>query len=277
MGYSVGQVARLAGITVRTLHHYDEIGLLSPSRHSVSGYRRYTEPDLDRLQQILFYRELGFSLEEIVVIVDQPGEDALTHLRRQRALLSRRVGRLQTMIAAVDKAMEAHTMGVRLTPEERFEVFGDFDPDEHAEEAEERWGGSDAFEQSRGRAASYTKRDWQRITADAADILAEFVAAHAAGEPPQGERARAAAERHRRHIAAWFYDCSYEMHRGLGDMYVADPRFAARYENAAEGLAQWVRDAIHANAAAGGLGNAEDTEEAENLENDSGGAGRVTR
>ncbi|ETK37825.1 MerR family transcriptional regulator [Microbispora sp. ATCC PTA-5024] len=248
MGYSVGQLARFAGITVRTLHHYDEIGLLSPGERTAAGYRRYTDRDVERLQQVLFYRELGFSLEEIAAILDEPGADPLTHLRRQHELLRRRIGRLEAMAAAVERAMEAHTMGIDLTPEERFEVFGDFDPDEHAEEVEERWGGTDAFEQSRRRTARYTKDDWKTITGEAGEILGEFAAVYAAGEPAGGERATDTAERHRAHITRWFYDCSYEMHRGLGEMYVADARFAANYENVAEGLSGYVRDAIVANA-----------------------------
>jgi DNA-binding transcriptional MerR regulator len=251
MSYSVGQVARFAGVTVRTLHHYDEIGLLSPGARTAAGYRRYTEPDLDRLQQVLFYRELGFSLEEIAVILDEPGADALTHLRRQHELLRRRIGRLEAMVAAVETAMEAHTMGIGLTPQERFEVFGDFDPDEYAEEARERWGGTDAFEESRRRTARYTKNDWQAISAEAGEVLQGFAAAYAAGVPADGEQAMEVAERHRVHITRWFYDCTYEIHRGLGEMYVADPRFAANYENVAEGLSRYVRDAIHANAGRG--------------------------
>ncbi|GII32784.1 MerR family transcriptional regulator [Planotetraspora mira] len=248
MGYSVGQVAALAGVTVRTLHHYDEIGLLSPGERTRAGYRRYTEPDLDRLQRILFYRELGFSLEEIATILDEPGVDPMTHLRRQHELLRRRIGRLQEMVAAVDKAMEAQTMGISLTPQERFEVFGDFDPDEHAQEAEERWGGTDAFEQSRRRTAAYTKEDWLRIKEEAGEVVRDFAAAFEAGVPADDVRAMDVAERHREHLGRWFYDCSPEMHKGLGDMFVADPRFAANYEQVAEGLAVYVRDALHANA-----------------------------
>ncbi|GII51867.1 HTH-type transcriptional activator TipA [Planotetraspora thailandica] len=248
MSYSVGQVAAFAGVTVRTLHHYDEIGLLSPSERTSAGYRRYTEPDLDRLQRVLFYRELGFPLEEIAAIVDEPGLNPMTHLRRQHELLLRRIDRLRAMVAAVETAMEAHTMGISLTPQERFEVFGDFDPDEHAQEAEERWGGTEAFEQSRRRTASYTKEDWQAIGEEAGAVLRDFAAAFAAGVPASGEPAMDVAERHRLHITRWFYDCSPEMHKGLGDMYVADPRFAVHYEKVAEGLAVYVRDAVHANA-----------------------------
>ena len=95
MSYSVGQVADLAGVTIRTLHHYDQLGLLSPSGRSAAGYRIYEEPDLERLQQILFYRELGFALEEIATIADDPYTDAAGHLRRQRGLLAERIERLR--------------------------------------------------------------------------------------------------------------------------------------------------------------------------------------
>lgn len=144
VNYSVGQVANLAGVTIRTMHHYDEIGLLSPSGRSVAGYRIYEAPDLERLQQILFYRELGFTLEEISTIVDDPRTDALEHLRRQRGLLTERIKRLSAMVDAIDCEMEARTMNIPLTPEERLEVFGKFRPEDYAEEAEQRWGGTQA-------------------------------------------------------------------------------------------------------------------------------------
>jgi DNA-binding transcriptional MerR regulator len=248
MGLTVGQVARLAGVTVRTLHHYDQVGLLRPGQRTASGYRRYTEPDLERLQQILFYRELGFPLEEITVILDEPGTDAVTHLRRQRELLVRRRERLKAMVAAVDRALEAHKMGISLTPQERLEVFGDFRPEDHEAEAQERWGGTEAFEQSRRRTAAYTKADWEEIKAQAGRTTTALAEAFAAGEPADGAHAMDLAEAHRAHISRWFYECTYEIHRGLGDMYVADPRFARNYETVAQGLAAYVRAAIHANA-----------------------------
>ncbi|MDQ3286431.1 MAG: MerR family transcriptional regulator, partial [Actinomycetota bacterium] len=159
MSYSVGQVADLAGVTIRTLHHYDEIGLLSPSGRSAAGYRIYEEPDLVRLQQILFYRELGFALEEIATIVDDPRTDAVGHLRRQRGLLSGRIERLRKMVVAIDYELEAREMDINLTPEERLEVFGDFNPEDHAQEAERRWADTDAYRQSQRRISSYVKED----------------------------------------------------------------------------------------------------------------------
>lgn len=184
MEYPVGQVAGFAGVTVRTLHHYDGIGLLSPSGRSRAGHRRYDDGDLDRLQQILFYRELGFPLDEIAVLLDDPGADPQEHLRRQHRLLSDRIAELRRMAAAVETAMEARKMGINLTPEEKFEVFGDKDPEEHAEEAERRWGGTDAYAESQRRAAGYTKDDWKRIQAEVAEWSAAYDALMEAGEPP---------------------------------------------------------------------------------------------
>ena len=152
MSYSVGQVAGYAKVTVRTLHHYDEIKLLSPSGRTPAGYRRYDDADLDRLQQILFYRELGFSLEEIASILDDRDVSPSEHLRRQHRLLSGRIARLQEMAAAVEEALEARKMGINLTPEEKFEMFGE-GYQEYEAEAEQRWGETDAWKQSQQRTA----------------------------------------------------------------------------------------------------------------------------
>ncbi|MEU8993216.1 MerR family transcriptional regulator [Streptomyces caniferus] len=248
MSYSVGQVAAFAGVTVRTLHHYDEIGLLPPGERSHAGHRRYGEDDLDRLQQILFYRELGFPLDEVAALLDDPHTDPQEHLRRQYDLLTGRIGRLQEMAAAVEHAMEARRMKVRLTPEEKFEVFGDFDPDAHAAEAEERWGGTDAYEESRRRTAAYTKDDWQRLTARFDALHRRMADLLARGVPADSEAAMEAAEEHRRFISEAYYDCTHERHSGLGEMYVTDGRFTAIYEAIRPGLAGYLRDAILANA-----------------------------
>ena len=120
---SVGEVARLSGVTIRTLRHYDQIGLLSPSGRTSAGYRQYSSQDIDRLQRILFYRELGFSLDEVKSIVDDPSIEPIQHLRRQHALLIERRGRVDAMVQAVERAMEAHEMGKQMTPEEKLAVF----------------------------------------------------------------------------------------------------------------------------------------------------------
>jgi DNA-binding transcriptional MerR regulator len=247
-GYGVGPVARMSGVTVRALHHYDAVGLLHPTGRTEAGYRRYSDDDLERLQRILFYRELGFGLDRIRALMAADGADALVHLRAQHRLLIERIGRLERMADAVAHAMEAHQMGIPLTPEERFEVFGDFDPDQYEDEARERWGSTDAYAQSARRTASYRKEDWSRMKAEADAINDRFVAAMTSGLPPTSEEAMDAAEAHRAHISAWFYDCPMEMHVGLAEMYIADPRFEANYEKLAQGLARYVHDAILASA-----------------------------
>jgi DNA-binding transcriptional MerR regulator len=258
MSHTVGAVARLAGITVRTLHHYDEIGLLRASGRSGAGYRRYGEADLDRLQRILFYRELGFGLDAIRTVMSDSGADAATHLRRQHALLTDRIGRLQRMAAAVEKALEARSMGISLTPEERFEVFGDFNPEDHAAEVEERWGKTDAYRESARRTRGYTKADWQRIKADSQAVGEAYLAAMQGGLPADSVEAMDAAEAARQQITRAFYPCSVAMHVQLAEMYLADPRFTATYEKIAPGMAQYVHDAILANAARQGGQSAPD-------------------
>lgn len=140
-------------------------------------------------------------------------------------------------------------MGINLTPEERFEVFGDKDPEQYAEEAEARWGGTETYAESQRRAATYTKEDWKRLQAEVDDWSERYAALVAAGDSPDSEAATGLAEEHRQHISRWFYECPYEMHCCLGDMYVSDERFKAFYDSMHPGLAEHLRDAIKANAA----------------------------
>ena len=246
MEYPVGRIAQLAGVTVRTLHHYDEIGLLRPSGRTSGGYRRYEDRDLERLRQILVYRELGFPLEEIATVLDDP--DQAVHLQRQHALLLERMDRLRDMVAAIELLLEAEKMGINLTPEEKIEVFGSFDPDQYEEEVQERWGGTDAYQESARRTARYTKADWQRIQDEVAQQMAGWLAAFDGGVPATDEQAMRLAEEHRAQISAHFYECTYEIQVGLAEMYLADPRFTKFYDDQRPGLAQYVHDAIQANA-----------------------------
>jgi DNA-binding transcriptional MerR regulator len=248
MSYSAGHVARLSGVSVRTLHHYDEIGLLSPTGRTRAGYRQYDSDDLARLQQILCYRALGFDLRKIATILDDPRIDTLDHLRQQRELLRSKADHLEAMVRTVEKMMEARKMGINLNPDEMFEVFGDFDPTEHQAEAEQRWGKTDAFKESQRRTARYKKDDWKRLKAEGEEVAVKLADAFKKGLPATSSAAMDLAEQARLHIDRWFYPCPHEMHRGLGEMYVADPRFAQHYEDRAPGLAVYVRDAIAANA-----------------------------
>jgi DNA-binding transcriptional MerR regulator len=238
----------MAGVSVRTLHHYDQIGLLRPSGRTGAGYRLYAEADLQRLHDVLAYRELGFSLEQVAAILDDPHADTAAHLREQHRLVRNRIGRLRDVLAHLEKMMEAEQMGINLTPQEQLEVFGeDWQGEEHEAEAEQRWGQTEAWAQSKRRTAAFSKQDWIEIKAAQRSLEGELAAAMADGSPADGERAMGLAERHRLGIET-FYDCSPTMHRGLAEMYLADPRFTQHYEDVAPGLAQYVHDAIHANA-----------------------------
>jgi DNA-binding transcriptional MerR regulator len=245
--YSVGRVAELAGVTVRTLHHYEHLGLLVPSARTGSGYRRYAEADLQRLRHILFYRELDFGLDEIATLLDDPAVDTTAHLRRQRELLVQRGDRLARMVAAVDKELEARNMGIDLSAQEKFAIFGPTYSEGYEREAQERWGETEMWQQSQTRTARFTKQDWIQVKREQVDLNARLGRALADGVAPDSQAAHDLAEEHRASIAR-FYDCPPAMHRNLGDMYVADERFTRTYEAVAPGLAEWLRAAIHANA-----------------------------
>ncbi|HZV74746.1 MAG TPA: MerR family transcriptional regulator [Conexibacter sp.] len=250
--YRVGDVARLASVSVRTLHHYDEVGLLPPSGRSEAGYRLYSAMDLERLRQILFYRELGFGLDEIAQILADPDAGTDEHLRHQHRLLRERRARDQVLITAIEHEMEARQMGISLTPEEQLQIFGTAQLAEHADEARQRWGETDAWKESQRRTAAYTRDDWVAIKREADDNIEAFAAALKAGEPATGAVAMDLAEAHRDHLSRWFYACSHAQHRALAELYVSDPRFTASWDKVAPGFSQYVHDAIHANANRGG-------------------------
>ncbi|WNM33042.1 MerR family transcriptional regulator [Streptomyces sp. Li-HN-5-11] len=253
MSYSVGQVSAFAGVTVRTLHHYDRAGLLSPSGRSQAGYRLYSDADLARLQQILFYRELGFSLEEIATILEDPQTNALEHLRARQRQLGEEIARLRRLAEVAERAIEVQQTGVSLTPEERFEVFGEITFDlSYATEAQLKWAGSEGQRESMARAAAHSKEDWRLLMRQAAAWRAELLAAFDEGEPADGERAMDLAEEHRLHISRWFTSCPPGMHRRIAEDFTADPRAFALVVPPSQqrpGLAAYLSQAVHANAA----------------------------
>src|SRR4051794_3220659 len=186
---TVKEVAELSGVTVRTLHHYDEIGLLKPSERSEAGYRLYSHADLKRLQEILGWRELGFALTEIRSLVDDPGYDRPSALRRQRELAEAEAERLAALRAALDAAIAAETTGKE---QDVKTMFDGFDPQEYQEEARDRWGGTPEYEESIRRTRSYGEQEWRAIREEG-DAIAAGVAALVGGGPgpPRGEAARA--------------------------------------------------------------------------------------
>jgi DNA-binding transcriptional MerR regulator len=244
---TVGQVAREFGVTVRTLHHYDEVGLLSPSQRSPSGYRLYTESDVLRLRHVVAYRRLGFSLDDVSAVLEADA-DPVSHLRRQREAVSQRIGELSSLAEALDRAMEAEMNGYQITKEEQREIFGEAFSDEYAAEAQERWGDTDAWAQSAQRTKHYSKEQWQQVKVEMDEINDAFAALLRSGEPATGAAAMDVAEQARQHITTRFYDCPPKMHADIAQMYVDDPRFRANYESHTTGLARFVRDAVQANS-----------------------------
>ena len=241
---TVGAVAALTGVSVRTLHHYDHIGLVVPSVRTAAGYRDYTDADIERLHLVLVYRSAGLPLEEIRTLLDDPTADVLTHLTRQHEVLLERTERLQHTIKAVEELMNAHREGIQLTAEEQVEIFGATAfSEEYAAEAEQRWGDTEAWKQSQRRAAQLTKQDWLDIKAEGDALLEALAQAKRDGVEPGSAEANELAARHRASIER-FYDCGDEMHRNLVEMYLADERFTRYYDDVEPGLAQFVHDIV---------------------------------
>ena len=244
----MGEVARRTGVTVRTLHHYEAIGLLVPSGRTASGYREYAPEDIDRLARIVAYRACGLPLASIAEVLDAAGPTRLEHLRRQVALLDDRIDLMTRQRAMLAREEEAHVMGIELSAEDYFAVFGDSDPRQYATEAEASWGGTDAFAESQRRTSSYGRQDWEQARSEWDVLAQEFRDCLLSRAAPDSSRSVVAARAHRDHVSRWYYECTVEIHAGLADMYVADPRFAANFEELAPGLAAYVRDAIYAAA-----------------------------
>ena len=246
----IKDAARIAGVSVRTLHHYDEIGLLVPKLRSAAGYRLYDRDDLLRLQQILIGRELGLSLQEIRRLLDDPALDLRQALRSQREQLQGRAERTAAMLRAVDAALnilEAQSAGDQDMNMQ--DLFEGFDPSKYEEEVQQRWGHTEGYKASVRRASRYTPDDWACCKEEAQLIYLDAAAAMNAGTPPEDGAVMGVAERHRLHIGRWFYPCSKVMHCGLADMYESDSRFAETIDRYGKGLTGFLAAAMRANAA----------------------------
>ena len=244
---TVGAVAALTGVSVRTLHHYDHIGLVVPSVRTPAGYRGYTDADIERLHLVLVYRSVGMPLEEIRALLDDSSADVLEHLRRQHMLLQEQAERLQHTIEAVEELMNAHRKGIQLTAEEQVEIFGtealrrsdrSMRPRPKSAGARRTRGSShsNGFRSSASRTGS---RSRPRVTR----CLLTWHRPSANGVEPGSAEANELAARHRASIER-FYDCGDEMQRNLVEMYLADERFTRYYDDVEPGLAQFVHDIV---------------------------------
>lgn len=239
MKLKINEAARLTGVSVRTLHYYDQIGLLRPEEITEAGYRLYGEASMERLEQILFFRELGFPLKEIRKILSNPAFDRTEALKNHRRLLALQRDRLERLIALADRTLKGEsTMS-----------FQEFDMSEvesakkqYAKEAEERWGGTDAWAESTRRTQKYGKEDWARISAEQKAIYRDFAAAREKG--PDSPQAQQAVADWQTHITKYFYPCSGEILAGLGKMYTADERFTKNIDRFGDGLADFMSRSI---------------------------------
>ncbi|GMB09612.1 DNA-binding transcriptional MerR regulator [Thermolongibacillus altinsuensis] len=246
MHYKVKEVADMAGISVRTLHHYDQIGLLVPDTITPSGYRLYSEQNLERLQQILFFKEMGFRLQEIKHILDHPHFDRKKALQAHREMLIKKKERLEEMIKTVEKTIQSIEGGIQMEKKEMFKGFDMREIEEHqkkyAQEAREKYG-KEMVEKVEQRTSTYTKEDWATIKTKTEEIYNRIIARMEYG--PEDAQVQEAVAEWRQLITDYFYECTLDIFRGLGDLYVNDERFTKNIDQFKKGLAAFLREAIH--------------------------------
>ena len=244
--YTIGQLAKLAGVTTRTLRYYDQIGLLKPAETNEAGYRLYGREQVDTLQQILFYRELGVGPEEIVRILSAPSYNRQRALEGHLKSLTARRESLDALISTVSKTLEAHKGGLTMTDEEKFEGF----KKKLVEENEEKYGaearglyGDAAVDESNAKLMGMTPAQYARMQTLSAEVNEALKTAMQTGDTA-GEEARRLCELHRQWLMCTWTRYSAAAHRGLAQMYVDDERFAAYYDSIAPGAAVFLRDAL---------------------------------
>lgn len=242
MKLSVSEISRLTGVSVRTLHYYDEINLLKPSfvdKHN--GYRFYDEKSLERLQQILFYRELDFTLKTILQIITSPNYNKKEALSQQKHLLTLKKKRLEKLIEALDNGLKGeYTM--------KFNEFRNSEYEEarekYAQEASKKWGNTDAYKESRKKTASYSKEKWNEVNKEMDNIMGEFSECMKAGTASSDSQAQFLVEKWQKFITANYYECTKEILAGLGQMYVADESFKKNIDKHSDGTAEFMSEAI---------------------------------
>ena len=238
--YTVKQLANVAGVSARTLHYYDEIGLLKPSRNPDNGYRIYERPALLRLQQILFLRELGFSLEDIQAILDQPGFDLLPALVQHRQALKERQERLERLLQTVERTILHLRGSIEMENTELFEGFSEEKQKEYEEEIRQRYG-EEKLRESQQRWSSYSEEKKRQIMEEGGANYRAMVVAMPFG--PGSLQAQEGVARWHQHLR-YFYEPTTEILLGLADVYNDDPRFAAFFQRIHPDLADFMRQAI---------------------------------
>lgn len=246
MEYTVQKLGRLAGVSTRTLRYYDEIGILKPARINSSGYRIYGKVEVDRLQQILFYRELGVSLENIRDIMTSPYFDGSKALKEHREKLLEKRAQLDLLIENVNKTLAQTEGGTIMSDKEKFEGFKqnliNENEKKYGKEIREKYG-EDTINKSNQKLKNMTQEEYDEITKLSNEVLETLEEAIKTGNPA-GELAQKTADLHRRWLSFYWDSYSKEAHAGIAQMYVDDERFTAYYDKITKGAAEFLRDAI---------------------------------
>lgn len=247
MEYTVHKLGQLAGISTRTLRYYDEIGILKPARINSSGYRIYGQAEVDRLQQILFYRELGLSLDAIKEIVTDPSFDRAKALEEHREQLLGKRERLDLLIANVEKTIALSEGRKTMTDKEKFEGFKqkliDENEKKYGKEIREKFG-DDIVKKSNEKLKSMTQEEHEEVTRLANALTATLAEAFKTGDPAS-DIAQKAADLHKQWLTYYWSEYNKDAHAGVAQMYVDDERFKAYYDELQPGTAEFLRDAIH--------------------------------
>ena len=233
----IKEFAEFTGVSVRTLHYYDEIGLLIPAFVDRStGYRFYDEQSLLRMQEILFYRELDFSLKSIGEILSAPNYNKTEALKEQKHLLTLKKERLERLISAIDDAIKGENV---------MTAFDNREFEKYKTEAQEKWGQTDAYRQHAERTKNYSRQKWNDLAEGMDHIMAEFAVCMRSGKRPDSDEAQRLVKLLQNHITENYYHCTNEILAGLGEMYVTDDRFRANIDKHGDGTAEFIRQAIH--------------------------------
>ena len=236
MKMQIKEFAEITGVSVRTLHYYDEIGLLRPADvDRVTGYRFYDDQSLLRMQEILFYRELGFSLKSIGEILSSPNYDKDKALKEQKQLLVLQKERLERLIDAIDNAAKGENV---------MKAFDNSEFEKYKSEAQKRWGNTDAYKEHAQKTKNYGKDKWNSLIADMDDIFREYAVCMIDGNDSNAEESQSLVKKLQNHISENYYTCTKEILFGLGQMYVADERFKNNIDKHADGTAAYVSEAI---------------------------------
>ena len=232
----IKEFAEFTGVSVRTLHYYDEIGLLTPAIvDKTNGYRYYDEKSLLRMQEILFYRELDFSLKSIGEILSSPNYDTRKSLEEQKILLTLKKERLERLISSIDDAMKGANV---------MSAFDNSEFEKHKAEAQEKWGKTDAYKQHEEKTKNYSQQKWNDLAEGMDRIMADFAFCMKKDKRPDSAEAQNLVKILQNHISENYYLCTNEILSGLGQMYVADERFKNNIDKHANGTAAFICEAI---------------------------------